>query len=184
MIEVILKSKISGLGAEADVVKVRPGYARNYLLPRGFALPATAAYKHQIEQLKKARAEREANELNEANELAKQLNKVTLTFQMTAAEGQGKVFGSVTSQDILERLNKENITLEKKQLRLDHPLKEKGSHTLEVVLHSEVKAAFKVVLEVPKGSDDEADTAAKSRSGSTKKSASRKKKSESEKSEE
>lgn len=178
MVEVILKSKINGLGAEADVVKVRPGYARNYLLPRGFAMPATAAYKHQIEQLKKSRAEREANELNEANELAKQLNKMTLTFQMTAAGGQGKIFGSITSQDILERLSKEEVSLDKKQLRLDHPLKEKGSHALEVVLHPEVKATLKIVLEVPKIEGDEPEPAAKGKSGSAKKTVSRKKKSE------
>ena len=150
MIEIILKSKVLGLGAEADVIKVRPGYARNYLLPRGLAMPATARFKHQIEQLKKNRALREAQELNEAAEIAKQLSKLTLTFQMTAAEGQKKIFGSITTADIVERLGKEDIVLEKRQLRLDHPIKETGSHTIEVALHPEVKASVKIVLEVPK----------------------------------
>lgn len=157
MVEVILKSKVVGLGAEADVVKVRPGYAMNYLVPRGLAMPATSTYKHQIEQLKKNRATREADELNEANELAKRLNKMTITFQMTAAEGQKKVFGSVTAADIVDRLSKEKAVIEKKQLRLDHPLKDTGTHTVEISLHPEVKAAIKIVLEIPKADEEESD---------------------------
>ena len=153
MVEVILKSKVVGLGAEADVIKVRPGYARNYLLPRGLAMPATNTFKHQIEQLKKNRASREAQELNEASDLAKQLSRMTLTFQVAAAEGQKKIFGSITTADIVERLGKENVILEKKQLRLDHPLKETGTHAIEVVLHPEIKASVKIVLEGPKFSE-------------------------------
>jgi large subunit ribosomal protein L9 len=148
--EVILKSKIHNLGAEADIVRVRPGYARNFLFPKGLAMPATAGQKLVIEKLRKARAEREAKELNDANEMAGKLNKMTVTFQMTSAEGSERVFGSVTSQEILERLAKNGVELDRKQLRLAHPLKEVGSHEVEIHLHSEVRAKVTVVLEVPK----------------------------------
>ncbi len=154
MTEIILKSKVEGLGAEADVVKVRPGYARNFLFPRGLAVMANSTNKRQIEALKQARATREAREVNEANEIAGRINKMTLTFQMLAGEGQQKVFGSVTSQDILERLAKEGVAIDKKRIRLPHPIKETGPHQVEIHLHPDVNASLKIVLEVPKHDAD------------------------------
>ncbi len=157
MTEVILKSKIEGLGAEADVVKVRPGYARNFLLPRGLAMPSTQAYKAQIEKLKKARAEREAAELNDAAQIAARINKMTITFQMNAAEGQDKVFGSVTIAEIVERLSKEQVELDRKKVKLAHPLKELGEHKIEIAVHHDVVATLKVVLALPKSSEQPAE---------------------------
>ncbi len=155
--EVILKAKVEGLGAEADLVKVRPGYARNYLIPRGLALPATSAVKHQVEKLKQARAEREARELNEANALATRINRMTLTFQMTAGGEGEKVFGSVTAHDIVERLAKENVALDRKRLKLPHPIKTTGEHAIEVHLHPDVKASLRVVLEVKRAEGEAAE---------------------------
>lgn len=155
--EVILKAKVEGLGAEADMVKVRPGYARNYLIPRGLALPATSAVKHQVEKLKQARAEREARELNEANALATRINRMTLTFQMTAGGEGEKVFGSVTAHDIVERLAKENVALDRKRLKLAHPIKTTGEHAIEVHLHPDVKASLRVVLEVKRAEGEAAE---------------------------
>lgn len=152
--EVILKTKIEGLGGEADLVKVRPGYARNFLIPRGLAIPATKASKHQIERLRQIRAEREANELNTANEYARRINKMTLTFQVQAGDSLDKIFGSVTSQDILERLSKEGITIERKRIKLYHPLKELKEHEVEINLHPEVKATLKVVLALSKADQE------------------------------
>src|SRR5919108_1772968 len=104
--EVILTDNVPGLGAEADVVKVRRGYARNYLLPQGKAYEVTPAALRQLDSLKKKRAEREARELNEAEELARRIGKLRVTF--TLATGQtGKAFGSVTTQDIVNRLKSE-----------------------------------------------------------------------------
>lgn len=164
--EIILKAKVEGLGAEADMVKVRPGYARNYLIPRGLAMPATSAVKHQIEKLKQARAEREASELNEANALATRINRMTLTFQM-AAGGEGeKVFGSVTAHDVVERLAKENVHIDRKKLKLPHPIKATGEHEVEVHLHPDVKGTLRVVLEVKKTDvEAEAEHDAKGRKG-------------------
>lgn len=161
--EIILKSKVEGLGAEADMVKVRPGYARNYLIPRGLAMPATTAVRHQIEKLKQARAEREASELNEANTLATRINRMTITFQMTAGGEGEKVFGSVTAHDIVERLAKENVHIDRKKLKLPHPIKATGEHEVEVHLHADVKGTLRVVLEVKKTEGEEADHEAKGR---------------------
>jgi large subunit ribosomal protein L9 len=148
--EVILKKKVEGLGGEADLVKVRPGYARNYLFPKGLAIPATEAGKHQIERLKQIRAAREAEELNIANEYARRINKMTLTFQMQAGETRDKIFGSVTNADIQERLAKEGINIDRKRIHLPAPLKQLGEQEIEIALYPEVKARLKVVLALSK----------------------------------
>src|SRR5919108_5698555 len=100
--QLILTENVPGLGAEADVVKVRRGYARNYLLPKGKAYEVTRASLRQLDNLKQKRAEREARELNEAEELARRIGKLHLTFTLATGE-TGKAFGSVTTQDIVNR---------------------------------------------------------------------------------
>ncbi|MEM9445350.1 MAG: 50S ribosomal protein L9 [Verrucomicrobiota bacterium] len=147
-IELILKKHIPGLGSEADVVKVRPGYARNYLIPRDYAIVADGATKKMVEELQKRRAEREAEELNNANELAAKLANVTLTFQLESAVKGGKAFGSVTAKDITERLAAMGIGLSRKKIKLKQPLKEKGEHKLDTDLGSGVHATIKVVLDI------------------------------------
>src|ERR1700722_13403777 len=97
--EVLLVKPVEGLGGEGDQVKVRAGYARNYLLPRQIAVPVTSANRKQVEGLKKRRAQREAEELNGANELSKKLEKTSLAFAVKTGDG-GKMFGAVTSADI------------------------------------------------------------------------------------
>jgi large subunit ribosomal protein L9 len=147
-LEVILKQPVYGLGAEADLVKVKPGYARNFLIPRGLAVTATVASKKFVEDLKKKRAAREAAELNDANEKAVALNKLTLTFPVEANE-QGKLFGAITSQDIAERLATLGHTIEKKKIA-SKPLKEEGEHEVVVSFGHGVQARLKVVLQVNK----------------------------------
>src|ERR671924_35002 len=104
--QLVLTENVPGLGAEADVVKVRRGYARNYLLPRGKAYEVTAASLRELENLKKKRAEREARELNEAEELSRRIGKLRVTFSLETGE-TGKAFGSITAQDIVTRLKNE-----------------------------------------------------------------------------
>ena len=104
--EIILTENIPGLGAEADVVKVRRGYARNYLLPQGKAHEVTPASLRQLDNLKEKRAEREARELNEAEELARRIGKLRVTFTLETGE-TGKAFGSITAQDIVTRFKNE-----------------------------------------------------------------------------
>ncbi|MGF1677611.1 MAG: 50S ribosomal protein L9 [Candidatus Methylacidiphilales bacterium] len=146
-VEIILKERVQGLGAEADIVRVKAGYARNFLIPRKLAAPATAAGKKEIESLRKRRADREASELQSNQALAAALNKVTITFQMEAAEGSSKLFGSVTAQDIVERLATLGHTVERKKINLPQPLKELGESKIEVNFGMDIKASFKVVLE-------------------------------------
>src|ERR1044071_9046407 len=104
--ELILTANVPGLGAEADVVKVRRGYARNYLLPRGKAYEVTPATLRKLDDLKKKRAEREARELNEAEELSRRIGKLSVTFTLATGES-GKAFGSITAQEIVNRLKTE-----------------------------------------------------------------------------
>src|SRR5471030_2576011 len=101
--EVLLLKPVDGLGGEGDQVKVRAGYARNFLLPRSMAVPVTTANRKQVEALKKRRGEREAQELNGATELARKLEKTSLAFAVTTGEG-GKMFGSVTAAEIHDKL--------------------------------------------------------------------------------
>jgi large subunit ribosomal protein L9 len=148
-VEVILKTKIEGLGSEADIVSVKPGYARNFLIPKDFAAPATQATKRQVEELKRKRAEREAAELNEAQELAGKLGKLKLNFILESGEGQEKVFGAITSQDIANKLKEAGYTVDRKKIDLPRPIKELGEHEVTLKLAAEILATLHVVVDHP-----------------------------------
>ena len=148
--DILLVKPVDGLGGEGDQVKVRAGYARNYLLPRGIAVPLTGANRKQVEALKKRRALREANELTGAQELAKKLEKVALAFAVKTGEG-GKMFGAVTATDIHEKLVAAGVEVEKRRIHLHTPVKTLGKHTVKVKLHPDVTVElnFDVVSENP-----------------------------------
>ena len=148
-VEVILKTKIEGLGSEADIVSVKPGYARNFLIPKDFAAPATSATKRQMEDLKRKRAEREASELNAAQELAGKLGKLKLVFTLAAGEGQDKSFGSVTNQDIANKLKEAGHDIDRKKIDLPKPIKDLGEHEVTVKLGSEIQAKLNVTVNHP-----------------------------------
>jgi len=144
--EVILTEKIASLGAEADVVKVKRGYARNFLVPRGKALEVTPATLKRINLLKAKRAEREARELNEAEDLARKINKLKITVELETGES-GKAFGSITATDLAERLKAElggNVEIDRHKIHLDKPIKETGPHEVQVKLHADVVAKLNV----------------------------------------
>lgn len=141
--ELILTENVPGLGAEADVVKVRRGYARNYLLPRGKACEVTPAALRQLDNLKKKRAEREACELNEAEELSRRIGKLRVTFTLATGES-GKAFGSITAQDIVHRLKNEIGTeIDRHKVVVERSIKDTGEHEVAIKLHHEVTAQFK-----------------------------------------
>ena len=148
-VEVILKTKIEGLGSEADVVSVKPGYARNFLIPKDFAAPATLATKRQVEDLKRKRAEREADELNAAQELAGKLGKLKLVFTLEAGEGQEKSFGSVTNQDIANKLKEAGHEIDRKKIDLPKPIKDTGEHEVTIKLAPDVHATIHVTVNHP-----------------------------------
>ena len=158
--EVILTDNVPGLGAEADVVKVRRGYARNYLLPRGKAYEVTPAALRQLDTLKKKRAEREANEMNEAEELARKIGKARLTFTLATGES-GKAFGSITAQDIVTRMKNElGLEIDRHKVVLERPIKDTGEHEVVIKLHHDVTAQFKFDVKSAEESRDRGATEA------------------------
>lgn len=167
--ELILTDNVPGLGAEADVVKVRRGYARNYLLPRGKAYEVTPAALRQIENLKKKRAEREGRELNEAEELAHRIAKFHVTFTLATGE-TGKAFGSVTAQDIANRMKNElGLEIDRHKIMLERPIKDTGEHEVQIKLHHDVTATFafnvkSAAAEAPKTEEAAPEPAKKHRS--------------------
>ena len=143
--EVILTENIKGLGAEADIVKVKRGYARNFLLPQGKAYEITPVTLKRLNGLKTKRAEREAAERNAAEELARRINKLTLN--MTLETGTtGKAFGSISVRDIEEALKKElpNANIDRHAIQLEKPIKETGLQEIPIKLYPEVTATLKV----------------------------------------
>lgn len=169
--EVILTAHIPSLGAEADVVKVRRGYARNFLIPRGMAHEVTPATLRMTNSLKARRAEREAKELNEANDLAKRLGKLKLSFVLETGES-GKAFGAITAKDIADRVKAESGTeIDRHAIVLERPIKETGDFTVDVRLHPEVHAALKLAVSSknpqPQAEGEEAEGEAKPRARRT-----------------
>lgn len=150
--EVILREKIDSLGAEADVVKVKAGYARNFLIPSGKAYEATKGNLRQIENLRLSRNKREAEELTEAQALATKISRLKPKFTLDLGKG-GKAFGSVTSIDIHKALEEKGITVDRHAILLDKPIKTTGKTAVEVKLHSEVTATLTITVA---GTDDEA----------------------------
>ncbi|HUR47350.1 MAG TPA: 50S ribosomal protein L9 [Candidatus Saccharimonadales bacterium] len=145
--EVILTHNIVGLGAESDQVKVAAGYARNYLYPQGLAVPVSSTNKRRLEALRQRRAEREAHEYNSMSELAKSISKLTAHIKVKTGE-DGKMFGSVTAGAIADELKHQfEITLDKKKIHLEHPLRTLGEHQIELRLHPEVTSSLKVRIE-------------------------------------
>ena len=148
--EILLIKPVEGLGAEGDQVKVRNGYARNYLLPQKIGVAITAANRKQIEVLKQRRAVREGQELDGAKAVAAQLEKVNIAIAVKTGEG-GRLFGSVTANDLHDKLVAAGVTIEKKRIHLGEPVKTLGKHEASIKLHPEVTVtlSFDVVSENP-----------------------------------
>ena len=145
--EVILTHNIVGLGAESDQVKVAAGYARNFLFPQRLAIPVTQANRRHLEALRQRRAEREAHEFNTMTELSKALSKLICVIKVKAGE-DGKMFGSVTAGMIADELKHQfDISLDKKKIHLEHPVRTLGEYEVELHLHAEVKGTLKVRVE-------------------------------------
>jgi large subunit ribosomal protein L9 len=143
MIEVILREDIKTLGKAGEMVRVKPGYARNYLLPHGLAYEATEGTKKRIAAETRARGVRNAAEKTEAERAAARLSAVSLTIPGKAGE-EGKLFGSVTAQDVADALGRQGHTVDRRRIELDHPIKSLGEHLVTVRLHPEVHAEVRV----------------------------------------
>ncbi|MBT8044228.1 MAG: 50S ribosomal protein L9 [Verrucomicrobiae bacterium] len=145
--EVILREKITNLGAEADVVSVKAGYARNYLIPEGKAYEANKANLKHLESLNAQRVKREAEEHQNAQDIAAKIKKLKLDFTLETGQG-GKTFGSVTTIDIHKELSAKGIEIDRHTIQLDSPIKTSGKQDLEVKLHPEVSATLKINVKV------------------------------------
>jgi large subunit ribosomal protein L9 len=149
--EILLLKPVEGLGGEGDQVKVRAGYARNFLLPGGLAVPLTQSNRKQVEALKKRRGEREAHELSGAQALGQKLEKAHLdAFVVKTGEG-GKMFGAITAADLHDKLTAAGYAIDRKRIHLFSPIKTLGQHTVKVKLHADVtvEVPFDVVSENP-----------------------------------
>jgi len=145
-LEVILKKYQENLGDVGDIVKVKDGYAKNYLIPNDIALRATRGNIKQMELVKKSIQKIEARNIEEAQKLAQQLTDLEITFKVKASK-EGKLYGSITNKDIAEKIAEErNIEVDKKKIALDDHLKEVGSHDVEIKLYKDVRSMVKVNL--------------------------------------
>ena len=143
--EVILREHVDNLGRRGDVVKVAPGYARNYLLPRKLALEVTAGNKKIIDRERKVAEAREAEEKQTAEALASRLSQAEISIARRVGEAD-QLYGSVTSADIAEALAARGLEIEKRKIHLDEPLKSIGEFTVPVRLHRDVTANLKVAV--------------------------------------
>ncbi|MBL8231380.1 MAG: 50S ribosomal protein L9 [Bryobacterales bacterium] len=143
--EVILREDIEKLGTRGQVVKVAPGYARNFLLPRKLAVLATASNKKIVDQERDAHLRKEAKLAGEASDLAKLVAAVSLTIRQKAGE-QDQLFGAVTAQDIADALAQQGFTIDRKKIQLEHPIKQLGEYKVPVKLHREVTAEVAVTV--------------------------------------
>jgi len=144
--KLLLRSDVDGVGKRGDIVDVADGYARNYLVPKGFAIKATPGVQTQAEAMRRSRDLRDAADRSAAEEIAKKL--VPAVISMTSrASGEGKLFGSVTVTEVLDAVNEQTgIELDRRTLHLDEPIKTTGTHHVAAKLHPEVQ--FQITVEV------------------------------------
>jgi large subunit ribosomal protein L9 len=146
-VRVILKREVAGLGRPGDVKDVADGYAQNFLLPRGLAIEATAGEMKVLARARDAKRAKQDRAHADAEELAKRLSEMTLVFRLKAGD-QGKTFGSVTSKDIAEALQREQkVDVDKTKVHLPEPLKALGVHQVEIRLLTDVRANVTVAIE-------------------------------------
>ncbi len=143
--EVILRENIEGLGKRGDVVKVKDGYARNYLIPRKLAVAVTPGNMKQIELEKKSWAIKHQKEVEAANAIKDMIEKITITVTKKAGENN-QLFGSVTAQDIADALAKEKVEIDKRKIELPETIKELGTFPVIIKIHPEVTVETKVYV--------------------------------------
>lgn len=165
-VKLILKESVHALGEAGDLVSVKPGYARNYLIPQGKAILATASRVKEMEHHQRVVAEKVAREMKDLHALKDRLEALALEVSARAGE-EGKLFGSVTSARIGELLAEKGYEIDRRRIDLGDPIKEIGEHTVPIKLHREVIASVKLIVhaegeETPLPDGDEAEPSAAS----------------------
>jgi large subunit ribosomal protein L9 len=143
--QVILRQDIEKVGSRGEVVKVAPGYARNFLLPKKMAVAANESNKKIVEQERQSHLRKDAKEVGEAQDLSKLLNGVTVTIMQKAGEND-QLFGSVTSKDVAEALVVQNYAIDRRKIQLDEPIRTLGEFKVAVRLHKDVTAEVTVIV--------------------------------------
>ncbi len=147
--KLLLRSDVNGVGKKGDIVDVADGYARNYLVPKGFAISASPGVERQAEQMRRSRAIKDASDRAGAEEIAKTLVPTVITITARAG-GEGKLFGSVTAADIADAVEAQTgIELDRKLLVMPEAIKTVGTHAVNAKLHSDVE--FQITVEVSAG---------------------------------
>ncbi|MEJ2721177.1 MAG: 50S ribosomal protein L9 [bacterium] len=141
--EVILLESLPSLGDRGDTVRVKPGYARNYLFPRSIAVPATDANRRIFEESERVKHRRDLIEMRSAKDRAGKLTNVSCTITVKVGEDD-KLYGSVSASDIAKELANQGFEIDKKQILLEEPIKKIGVYTVDVKLHREVNVPIKV----------------------------------------
>jgi len=148
--KLILTQEVSGLGGPGDVVEVKDGYGRNYLVPRGAAIRWTRGGEKQVESIRRGRQVREVRDLSHAESLKKELEGLSVSVPVRAGSG-GRLFGAVTVADLVEAISKAGgPAVDKRRVEVGNPIKTVGSHQITVRLHPEVVATVDVAV-VPEG---------------------------------
>ena len=145
LVKLILQEEVHGLGGAGEVVEVKPGYARNYLVPQGKASQASAAKIQELEHHKRQIAEKVAKQLKDLKKTKAQLEKLSLEIKAKAGE-EGKLFGSVTPAQVAGLLAEKGFEIDRRKLVMTEPLKELGEHSVELRLQSGVTATLKIVV--------------------------------------
>ena len=145
LVEVILSEDVHNLGDAGEVVKVKPGYARNFLIPQGKALPATAARVHEVEHKRRVIAEKRAKDLKDLEAVKARIEGLALEISAQVGE-EGKLFGSVTSANLAELLGAQGLEVDRRKIVLSEPIKSVGEHTVSVRLRNDVVASLKVTV--------------------------------------
>jgi large subunit ribosomal protein L9 len=141
--EVILRTHVENVGKRGEIVKVADGYARNYLLPRKLALPATAGNKKHVERERKIVEAREAQEKGQAEAIAARLSSIEISFERRVGDTE-QLYGSVTAVDIADYLKAQGFEIDRRKLILPEPIKALGEHTVPLKLHREVTVPLKM----------------------------------------
>jgi len=145
LVQVILSEDVHALGEAGEIVSVKPGFARNYLIPQGTALPATAERVHQVEHQQRVISEKRAKELKDLESVKARLDATQLEIEAQAGE-EGKLFGSVTSQNLADLLAEKGLEVDRRKIVLQEPIKRVGEHKIAIRLRSDVVAEFKVTV--------------------------------------
>jgi len=141
--EVILREDVDNVGSRGELVKVAPGFARNFLLPKRLAVAATDANRKIVEQERQAHLRKEAKAKGEAEDLSKLLGGVAVTIKQKAGEND-QLFGSVTAKDVADALAAKNFTIDRRKIQLDEPIKQLGEFKVPLRLHKEVTTEITV----------------------------------------